>query len=107
MISATTFGSDSYKFEVLESQWPKLPPSISLYDVPGIAVDRHDRVYLFTRTNPPILVFDLEGNFLHSWGDGVFKVPHSVRIGPDGMVYCVDCGDHTIRKFTPEGELLQ
>jgi DNA-binding beta-propeller fold protein YncE len=29
-----------------------------------------------------------------------------VTIGPDDSVYCVDNGDHTVRKYTPEGKLL-
>ncbi len=36
----------------------------------------------------------------------MFTTPHSVRIGPDGMVYCVDSGDHTVRKATPDGDVL-
>ena len=36
----------------------------------------------------------------------MFTLPHGVAVGPDDSVYCVDTGDHTVRKFTPEGELL-
>jgi sugar lactone lactonase YvrE len=31
---------------------------------------------------------------------------HGITIGPDDSVYIVDDGDHTVRKFTPEGEQL-
>jgi DNA-binding beta-propeller fold protein YncE len=33
--------------------------------------------------------------------------PHGILIGPDDTVYCVDDGDHTVRKFAPDGRLLQ
>src|SRR5687767_14123170 len=34
-------------------------------------------------------------------------MPHGLTVGPDGSVYCEDAGDHSVRRFTPEGELLQ
>ena len=71
-----------------------------------MAVDSRDRVYVFNRGEHPVTVFDREGNFLASWGEGVFNIPHGITIGPDGSVYCVDQGDHTVRKFTTEGKLL-
>ncbi|MDE0041462.1 MAG: peptidyl-alpha-hydroxyglycine alpha-amidating lyase family protein, partial [Candidatus Poribacteria bacterium] len=52
------------------------------------------------------VVLGADGNVLRTWGDGIFGNPHGVTIGPDGMIYCVDNGDHTVRKFTPEGKLL-
>jgi DNA-binding beta-propeller fold protein YncE len=61
---------------------------------------------VFNRSEHPVIVFDSDGNFLRSWGEGVFTVPHEVAVGPDGSVYCVDSGYHTVRKFTPKDELL-
>ncbi|MBA7709112.1 Virginiamycin B lyase [subsurface metagenome] len=52
------------------------------------------------------MVFDREGNLLTSWGEGLFKTPHGICVGPDGSIYCTDCGHHTVSKFTPEGKLL-
>jgi len=51
-------------------------------------------------------VYTAAGKFVRAWGAGTFTNAHSVRIGPDGAVYCVDNGDHSVRKFTPDGELL-
>ncbi|UCH58207.1 MAG: hypothetical protein JSV18_05975, partial [Candidatus Bathyarchaeota archaeon] len=51
-------------------------------------------------------MFDREGNFLKSWGEGIFANPHGVYIDADDRVYCVDKMDHTVRKFTQNGELL-
>ena len=53
-----------------------------------------------------MMVFDREGDFLASWGEGVFAKPHNVRVSPDGFLYCSDLRDHTVRKFAPEGELV-
>ena len=53
-----------------------------------------------------MIVFDSEGNIVDTWGDGVFSNPHGVTVGPDDEIYCVDNGDHTVRKFTSDGKLL-
>jgi DNA-binding beta-propeller fold protein YncE len=78
----------------------------SLLEATAVAVASSDNVYVFNRGEHPVIVFDSDGNFLRSWGEGVFTVPHGVAVGPDGSIYCVDSGDHTVRKFTPKGELL-
>jgi sugar lactone lactonase YvrE len=51
-----------------------------------------------------MIVFNPEGDILDTWGHGEFGNPHGVTIGPDGSVYTVDNGDHTVKKFTPKGE---
>ena len=70
-----------------------------------------DRVYLFTRLTARVIVYDREGRFVRSWGEGVFQdrplaSTHGITIGPDGAVWCADDGNHTVKKFTPDGELL-
>lgn len=52
------------------------------------------------------MIFNRDGSFVSSWGEGVFTSPHGITIGPDDSVYCTDHFDHTVRKFTPEGRLL-
>jgi sugar lactone lactonase YvrE len=94
------------KFEVIEG-WEKLPPGYVHKDVDGVAVDSKDNVYLLTRKDPRVIVYDREGNFLRSWGEETFTSrTHGITIGPDDMVYTVDDGDHTLRKFTPDGKQL-
>lgn len=86
--------------------WEQIPPGIVHRDVAAVAVDPADRVYLFTRSDHQVLVYHSDGSFLTAWGKGVFTNAHGLKIGPDGSVYCVDNGDHTVRKFTPDGRLL-
>jgi DNA-binding beta-propeller fold protein YncE len=71
-----------------------------------VATDSQDRVFVFERGAHPVLVFSREGVFQNSWGEGLFRRPHGLSIGPDDAVYCTDDLDHTVRKFTPEGRLL-
>lgn len=86
--------------------WAQLPAGWSLVEVAGVATDSADNVFVFNRGQHPVIVFDREGRFLRSWGEGQFVRPHGITIGPDDAVYCVDDTDHTLRKYTPQGRLL-
>src|SRR5581483_7013497 len=102
----TIVGSGDFTYRVAEG-WEQLPAGWSHRDVAGVAVDSGDRVYVFNRGEHPVLVYDRDGRFLRSWGEGVFTNPHGITIGADDRVYCTDAGDHTVRIFTPHGALLQ
>jgi len=101
----TLLGQGRFRYEVA-GDWGKLPDGWELKDVAAVAVDSKDRVYVFNRGAHPMVVFDREGNFLRSWGEGVFTRAHGVHIGPDESLYCTDDGDHTVRKCTLEGKVL-
>src|SRR5262249_16212041 len=95
----------SFGYEA-HDRWAKLPPGHGWPEVAGVATDSRDRVYVFNRGAHPVMVFDRDGTFLRSWGEGGFGGPHGMTIGPDDSVYCCDDVDHTVKKFTPEGRLL-
>jgi len=99
-----SFGQGKYVYRVVEG-WGKHFYS-PFVDVVGLGVDSKDQVYIFIRGGiDPVLVFDSEGNFIRSWGRDTFSWPHGLLVGLDDSVYCTD-GDHTVRKFTPDGKLL-
>ncbi len=102
---ATRLGSGNFTYQVV-TDWAKLPEGWSVLEVVDVAVDSEDRVYVFCRGQHPLIIFDREGNFLRSWGEGIFQRAHGVTIGPDDSLYCTDDVAHVIRKFTPEGKLL-
>jgi DNA-binding beta-propeller fold protein YncE len=104
-VSKTRVATDVGVYEA-DADWAKIPNGWSFGEVAGVAADSQARVYVFSRSEHPMMVFDLDGEFLASWGEGVFTKPHNVRISPDGFVFCSDLRDHTVRKFTPEGELV-
>ncbi len=101
----TTLGTGAFRYEVQEN-WAKLPDGWTLRDVAAVAVDAKDQVYIFNRGEHPMMVFDREGNFLRSWGEGLFKNAHGIHIGPDESLYCTDDGDHSVRKCTLAGKVL-
>jgi DNA-binding beta-propeller fold protein YncE len=66
-------------FEVDPNWPPKLPNNWVLGQTPGIAVDRHDHIWVLHRPRtvpeaqraqaaPPLLEFDADGKFLRAWG---------------------------------------
>jgi DNA-binding beta-propeller fold protein YncE len=86
--------------------WGQLPEGWSFVEATSVAVDGRDNVYVFNRGAHPVIVFDRDGKFLRSWGEGVFRRAHGITIGPDGTLWLTDDLHHTIRQFTPEGKLL-
>jgi DNA-binding beta-propeller fold protein YncE len=100
-----TVGHGKYRYQAAE-KWEKLPFGWGFGEVAGAATDSRDRVYVFARSEHPVMIFDRDGNFQSSWGEGIFARPHGIFIGPDDAVYCTDDLDHTVRKFTTDGKLL-
>jgi DNA-binding beta-propeller fold protein YncE len=94
-------------YQVVEG-WEQLPEGFHHGDVAGVAVDSRDRVYVFTRRESRVIVYDRDGRFLSSWGEDLFTPrTHGITVGPDDTVYCVDEGHHAVYRFTPEGKLVQ
>lgn len=90
-----------------EPRWAKVPHGISFgAGANSVAVDRHDRVYVFNRGTDPVTVFDTDGNFLESWGHDQFVNPHAVTIGPGGDLYLIDDRGHSLQRRSPDGTLL-
>jgi hypothetical protein len=87
--------------------WEQLPAGYTHPDVAAVAVDSKDRVFLFCRSDHPVMIYERDGRFVGSWGEGVFTMrTHGITIGPDDSVYCTDDAGHSVRKFAPEGKLL-
>ena len=98
-------GSGEHRYRVVEN-WAKLPDGWTLTDVASVAVDSKDRVYVFNRGDHPMIVFDRDGNFIKSWGEGLFGRAHGLHIDADDNLYCTDDGDHTVRKCSTDGKVL-
>ena len=100
-----TVGNGAYVYEPVEN-WAKLPPGWSFKEIGGVGVDKSDNVYVFNRGAHPMVVFDRDGNFLRSFGEGLFPRAHGVFMAPDDTIWLTDDGDHTVRQCTLEGKVL-
>ncbi len=99
------YGSGKYTYELVDG-WAKYPKGWKILDVGGITVDKQDRVYVFNRSDHPLMIFDRDGNMQTTWGEGIFKRAHGSCTDHEGNIYCTDDFNHTVRKFTAEGKLL-
>ena len=99
------FGGGKYTYSVIEN-WAKLPSGWRWGWIPGVACDSQDRVFVYSRSDHPLVVFDRDGNFLDSWGEDVLKDAHGIYIDADDNVYCTERNTHCVHKFNRNGELV-
>ena len=104
--TGTIVGSGTYTYEVNED-WARLPDGWTM-PAASVTVDSEDRVYCFNRSpEHPVVVFDREGNYLHSWGAGQFAFPHTIRADERDNLWLVDREHGQMLLFTRTGELLR
>jgi DNA-binding beta-propeller fold protein YncE len=97
-------GSGNYTYELIRD-WPKMPQGQALGVVSRVATDSQDRVYVFQRKDPPVVVFDRDGNYLGCWGIGAVKEAHGLKIVND-VAYTTDRPDSVAVSFTLDGRPL-
>ncbi len=104
--TAEIVGAGRHRYEVRED-WAQVPGHITLLAA-SVTVDSHDRVYCFNRSKEhPVVVFDRDGRFLHSWGAGLFAFPHTIRADRDDNLWIVDRDLAQMMLFTTDGKLLR
>lgn len=101
----TTVGTGKYTYTEIQD-WAKLPPGEDFAMVSAVATDSQDRVYAFQRKDPPIVIFDREGNYLSSWGNGAFIYAHGIYI-EDDIVYLTDRDSSVCIIYTLDGKPIQ
>lgn len=103
------------RLRALAAQSPKLAlqrtelrVQAELEMVSSVAVDGKGVIYLLQRGDKadPVIAVNREGKVLRSWGRGLYKIPHSIRVDPAGNVWTADAASSMVYKFTPEGKKL-
>ncbi len=115
-MSDSIIGTGSYRYR-FQRDWAKLPRwwNFGEADLPGPprtsvkgAVAANGDVYVLCRAAHPVLVFDAEGRFVTSWGEGQFSsFVHGLTIDPSGNVWIADSGLHTVTEHKADGTLLR
>ena len=75
-------------------------------DTISVAADGKGSVLVLRRAEPPVVIFNREGEVQSTWGDGLFPDKHSIDVDASGFVWITDRTDHMVYKFTMEGEQL-
>ncbi len=92
-----------YKYEVIRDFF-KSPDGEPFGLISRVAADDQDRIYVFQRRNPPVVVFDRDGKHLGSWGSGDVTDPHGLKIVGD-TVYTTDRSDSVAKSFSLDGKV--
>ena len=101
----TTLGSGKYTY-TLEEDWARLPEGMTMGNASAVATDSQNRVYVFQRKDPPVLIFGPGGNYLGSWGLRAIDEAHGIYI-EDDIVYLTDRTDSVCVIYTLDGKPLQ
>jgi DNA-binding beta-propeller fold protein YncE len=54
----------------------------------------------------PVIAVDRNGRVLRSWGNGLFKIPHTIRVDKAGHIWTVDAGNSMVYEFSVTGQKL-
>ena len=100
-------GSGDFQYERVP-EWPNMPKYWEFGAASDGAVNSKDEVYIFSRGLHPLTIWDTDGNFISSWGEGTFSAnPHGIYIAPNDNVWLVDRDYHIATEYTPGGEVLR
>ena len=98
------------RLPLVETEWLVEPPrpGWALGMVSWVALDGEGVAYMLQRGDraAPVIALDTQGRVLRSWGDGLYELPHAIRVDPAGAIWTVDAATSTVRKFTPRGATL-
>jgi hypothetical protein len=107
---AVALGSLQYR---VHRPWGAWPEGLQRGLVSDVATDSRDNIFVCQRfdilasnNGSPVLVFDRQGRFLRSWGEGLISDAHMICITPDDQVLLVDRDAHQILAFDILGKLL-
>src|SRR5512133_2564521 len=95
-------GTGEYTYELIPDFF-KLPEGQSFGLVSRVAADAQDRIYVFQRKDPPVVVFDRQGKYLGGWGTGEVTDPHGLTIVGD-VGYATDRSDSVAKSFALDGK---
>jgi len=100
----TQVGTGDYRYEVIRDFF-KSPDGEPFGLISRVAADGQDRIYVFQRRDPPVVVFDgKSGKHLASWGAGEVTDPHGLKIVGD-TVYTTDRIDSVCKSFSLDGKV--
>lgn len=91
---------------VVDPTWPLKPDRYKWGQMPGIAVDKEDQIYIFTRNQPAVQVYKTDGALLRAIYMEDSSGAHFIRIGPEGNIWTANIAEHLVRKYSPRGRLL-
>lgn len=90
----------------VETDWIRSDGCPPLNGVSQVAADSSGNVYVFQRSDPPVVVVDPDGRYVRSWGSGQVTDAHGIYITADDRILLVDRDGHRVLCATPTGDVL-
>jgi DNA-binding beta-propeller fold protein YncE len=84
----------------------KLPQGVNFGPCSGVAVTSKGNILVFNRGAHALMEFDRTGRYLRSLADGVFTLPHGLRVDADDNIWATDIGSHIVVKMNSKGRIL-
>ncbi len=95
-------GERPFLFEVVR-WYGQLPRDQRLASVSSVACDSLDRLYVYQRGDPPLLIFDAKGKLTDTWGAGTEIDAHGMFIDSEDHVFLVNRAEHHVLQVESSG----
>ena len=94
-----------------DAGWGKLPAGAKWAGVISVDPAPNGDIWVFHRSDPPLLRFDATGKVVKSFGEGLFVQAHGMTVDRDGNVWVTDAQikdgkGNQVFKFSADGKLL-
>ena len=100
-------GSGDFKYELVDS-WPNMPRYWEFAVASDVYVNSKDELHVFSRGLHPLTIWDKDGNFISSWGEGTFSNnEHGIYITKEDTIWLVDSWYHIATEHNPDGTLIR
>ena len=83
----------------------KLPPGVNFGPCSSVAVTRKGNLLVFNRGARALMEFDGRGRYLRSLAEGVFTLPHGLRVDAEDNIWATDTGSHIVVKMDAKGRI--
>ena len=108
----TTDGNTEYNVFL---NWTNADPVAGIPDLCNLGVDRRGDVYVLSRSEPCVRIFNSRGEETGGWTHPLMQPPsnangfgsaHAMHVSEDDHIYITTWDYHQVLKFTREGELV-
>jgi len=94
-----------------DATWARLPAGAKWGGVISVDPASNGDMWVFHRSDPPVMRFDPSGKVVKSFGAGLIVQAHGMTIDRDGNVWVTDAQikdgkGNQVLKFSPDGKLL-
>jgi hypothetical protein len=83
----------------------KLPQGMNFGPCSSVAVTSKGNILVFNRSAHALLEFTAKGKYLRSLADGIFALPHGLRVDAEDNIWATDIGSHIVVKMNPKGRI--